>query len=124
VTKDEGKEKVEGLIELFKGSYSEKTASEKRAYNEATVREKFLNPFFDALGWAMASNDVEVEYSQVREDDGSKGKADYRFNLGAGKEFYVEAKSLLKSRGAKQTCYSGSQVRFQRQSSRYHFDRF
>jgi hypothetical protein len=92
VTKEEGKEKVKGLIELFKGSYAEKTASEKRAYNEATVREKFLNPFFDALGWAMASNDVEVEYSQVREDDGSKGKADYRFNLGAGKEFYVEAK--------------------------------
>ncbi|HBL53883.1 MAG TPA: restriction endonuclease subunit M [Syntrophaceae bacterium] len=92
MTKEEGKEKVKGLIELFKGSYAEKTASEKRAYNEATVREKFLNPFFDALGWAMASNDVEVEYSQVREDDGSKGKADYRFNLGAGKEFYVEAK--------------------------------
>ncbi len=92
MTKEEGKEKVKGLIELFEGLYSEKSATEKRAYNEATVREKFLNPFFDALGWVMTSNDVEVEYSQVREDDGSKGKADYRFNLGTGKEFYVEAK--------------------------------
>ncbi len=92
MTREEGKEKVKGLIELFEGLYSEKSAIEKRAYNEATVREKFLNPFFDALGWIMTSNDVEVEYSQVREDDGSKGKADYRFNLGAGKEFYAEAK--------------------------------
>jgi len=67
-------------------------------YNETQVRNEFINPFFEALGWdvinksgyAEAYKDVIHEYSLK-----SKGVAkapDYLFRIGGTKKFFVEAK--------------------------------
>jgi len=39
---------VAGLVERFA---SHREAYRSGAYNEAQLREEFLNPFFEALGW-------------------------------------------------------------------------
>jgi adenine-specific DNA-methyltransferase len=92
MTKEEGRIKLQTLIDNFEYEFVNQPATIRRDYNEATVRAKFLDPFFEALGWDMRGKEAHVEYSQTREDDGSKGRADYFFTLGTGKEFYVEAK--------------------------------
>lgn len=92
MTKEEGRIKLQTLIDNFEYEFVNQPATVRRDYNEATVRAKFLDPFFEALGWDMRGKEAHVEYSQTREDDGSKGRADYFFTLGTGKEFYVEAK--------------------------------
>lgn len=92
MTKEEGRIKLQTLIDNFEYEFVNQPATVRRDYNEATVRAKFLDPFFEALGWDMRGKEAHVEYSQTREDDGSKGRADYFFTLGHGKEFYVEAK--------------------------------
>jgi predicted type IV restriction endonuclease len=44
---------IQELIETFErnlGSYK------SQGYNEANLRQAFINPFFEALGWDMARN--------------------------------------------------------------------
>ncbi|MEI7728790.1 MAG: N-6 DNA methylase [Verrucomicrobiota bacterium] len=63
-------------------------------YDEASLRQEFLNPFFRALGWDMENNaglipqrrEVEVE---SRTDS---GRADYLFRIKAQPRFVCEAK--------------------------------
>ena len=70
------------------------------AYNEAQLRQEFLNPFFEALGWDVANKkDYAVQYREVIHEDsihvrGSpNAKApDYAFRLGGVRKFFVEAK--------------------------------
>ena len=67
-------------------------------YNEAQLRQEFINPFFKALGWDM---DNEQGYAQAYKDvihedsvkiDDSTKAPDYGFRIGGSRKFFVEAK--------------------------------
>jgi len=68
-------------------------------YKEAHVRQEFINPFFEALGWDMANLQGFAEaYKEVVHEDavkmGAATKApDYSFRVGGTRKFFVEAKT-------------------------------
>ena len=68
-------------------------------YKEAHVRQEFINPFFEALGWDMANRqDFAEAYKEVIHEDalkvGAATKApDYSFRVGGTRKFFVEAKT-------------------------------
>jgi type I restriction-modification system DNA methylase subunit len=70
----------------------------KQNYNEAQVRQQFINPFFEALGWDMQNKaGIALAYSDVIHEDaikvgGSTKAPDYCFRIGGTKKFFVEAK--------------------------------
>lgn len=88
MTKDEGLERVKELIEQFENRRKEWRSV---SYKEASVRIDFIDEFFLALGWRKGTGEFKVEKSQDLENE-NKGSADYYFDLGAGKRFFVEAK--------------------------------
>ncbi len=67
-------------------------------YNEAQVRQEFINPFFNALGWDVYNKQGYAEaYKDVIHEDaikiGSAVKApDYCFRIGGTRKFFLEAK--------------------------------
>ena len=70
----------------------------KQTYNEAQVRQQFLNPFFEALGWDMQNKaGIALAYSDVIHEDaikvgGSTKAPDYCFRIGGTRKFFLEAK--------------------------------
>ncbi len=64
------------------------------AYNEAQVRQEFINPFFEALGWDVANKEGSAEaYKDVIHEDAIKvGAPDYCFRIGGARKFFLEAK--------------------------------
>ena len=64
------------------------------AYNEAQVRQEFINPFFEALGWDVADKEGSAEaYKDVIHEDAIKvGAPDYCFRIGGARKFFLEAK--------------------------------
>ncbi len=67
-------------------------------YNEAQLRQEFLNPLFETLGWDMynrsnfAPQYREVIHEDSLEDQGSLKAPDYAFRIGTTRKFFVEAK--------------------------------
>lgn len=67
-------------------------------YNEARLRQEFLDKFFEALGWDVYNKaGVAPEYSDVVIEDsleieGAAKAPDYAFKIGRERKFYVEAK--------------------------------
>ena len=67
-------------------------------YNEAQLRQEFLNPFFEALGWDMynrngyAPENREVIHEDSIDVEGGSRAPDYCFRLGKERKFFVEAK--------------------------------
>jgi hypothetical protein len=67
-------------------------------YNEAQLRQEFLNPLFETLGWDMynrsnfAPQYREVIHEDSLEDEGSLKAPDYAFRIGTTRKFFVEAK--------------------------------
>ncbi len=48
-------------------------AYQSQAYNEAQVRQEFINPFFEALGWDVANKQSYAEvYKDVIHEDAIK----------------------------------------------------
>jgi predicted type IV restriction endonuclease len=91
-----GLEIVRELVERFE---SHKEAYRSGQYNEAQLREEFLNPFFDALGWDIynrkgyASAYKEVVHEDSIRIGGHLKGPDYCFRAGGGhRSFFVEAK--------------------------------
>ena len=79
--------------------FSENRASySASSYNEAQLRQEFLNPFFEALGWDVSNKQGYAEaYKEVIHEDaikiGTATKApDYSFRVGGTRKFFVEAK--------------------------------
>lgn len=70
----------------------------KQTYNEAQVRQEFLDPLFSALGWDMENKNGYAEaYKDVVHEDSlrveGKIKApDYGFRIGGTRKFFLEAK--------------------------------
>ena len=68
------------------------------SYNETQLREEFINPFFEALGWDVRNLEGRAEaYKDVIHEDAIKiGKTtkapDYSFRIGGQRKFFVETK--------------------------------
>ena len=68
------------------------------SYNEAQLRQEFVNPFFKALGWDVDNEQGYAEaYKDVIHEDsikiGASTKApDYSFRIGGVRKFFVETK--------------------------------
>lgn len=86
---------VNKLIERFR---EHEAAYMAPSYNETSLRDDFLDPFFNALGWdlnnssgyAQAYRDVIKEES-LRTSEGVKAP-DFTFRIGGVRKFFVEAK--------------------------------
>ena len=89
-------EVVRELVERFDAN---KDTYRSGQYNEAQLREEFLNPLFEALGWDVYNRKgYAAPYKEVIHEDaikiGGRTKApDYCFRAGGGmRSFFVEAK--------------------------------
>lgn len=86
---------VLALVERFR---EHQDAYRAAAYNEAQLRQEFIDPFFRALGWDMDNTAGHAEaYKDVIHEDalriGAATKApDYCFRIGGTRKFFVEAK--------------------------------
>ncbi len=86
---------IENLIERFDRNRENYLSG---TYNEALLRQDFLNPFFETLGWDMANKAGYAEaYRDVIHEDalkigGATKAPDYCFRIGSVKKFFVEAK--------------------------------
>jgi predicted type IV restriction endonuclease len=68
--KKQSKQKIEFLVQTFHTEKHEKM-------NEAETRLRFINPFFEALGWNILNpKEVRVETPTSRSDS---TRPDYRF---------------------------------------------
>ena len=69
-----------------------------QGYNETQVRQEFINPFFESLGWDVTNKGGDAEaYKDVIHEDaikvGGLTKApDYCFRIGGTRKFFLEAK--------------------------------
>ena len=88
-------EKSSYLIKRFERNIE---AYHNVAYNETQVRQEFINPFFEALGWDVANKAGYAEaYKDVIHEDaiivgGATKAPDYCFRIGGARKFFVEAK--------------------------------
>ncbi len=87
VDKKEAKQKIADLVEKYK---KVKDAGKINKYSEADTKTKFIEPFFEALGWDFRSVDDEVS----KEESISKGRVDYGFRINGIPKLFVEAKKL------------------------------
>lgn len=85
---------IEELVERFKNNYDD---YKKPTYLEAELRNEFINPFFEALGWDVSNKLGRAEFCKevVVENriavQGKKKAPDYCFRCFQPK-FFVEAK--------------------------------
>jgi type I restriction-modification system DNA methylase subunit len=83
------------LVENFEQNLD---SFKSQGYNEATLRQEFINPFFEALGWDIQNKaGIAQAYKDVIHEDsikiGTSTKApDYCFRIGQTKKFFLEAK--------------------------------
>lgn len=77
---------VTQLVEKF---HRDKERFEHPKYNEAQLREEFVNPFFRALGWDLGE---QVLHEAALRSGGTIKHPDYTFLAGARRAFYVETK--------------------------------
>ncbi|MFH0862245.1 MAG: N-6 DNA methylase [Candidatus Altiarchaeota archaeon] len=79
-------------FEKFNQSYT------SQSYNETQLREEFVNPLFEALGWDVRNTSGRAEaYKDVIHEDAIKiGKTtkapDYSFRIGGTRKFFLETK--------------------------------
>jgi predicted type IV restriction endonuclease len=88
----------QAFLDLVRRFNDNKEAYCSPSYNETQLRQEFLNPFFEALGWDIANRQGHAEaYKEVIHEDavkiGTATKApDYSFRVGGTRKFFVEAK--------------------------------
>jgi predicted type IV restriction endonuclease len=86
---------ITALIETFDRNLP---SYKSQGYNEANLRQAFVNPFFEALGWDVSNKAGHAEpYKDVIHEDsikiGGNTKApDYCFRIGGARKFFLEAK--------------------------------
>ncbi len=86
---------ISQLVEHFEQN---RDALRSGRYNEAQLRQEFLNPFFAALGWDMFNEQQfsehykEVIHETSVEVEGAAKAPDYAFRIGGVTKFFVEAK--------------------------------
>lgn len=86
---------IQRLVDHFEAN---KRAYLNPRYNETSLRNEFLDPFFIALGWDVGNKHMHADaYKEVvletsQEVEGSARKPDYVFRAGGFQKFFVEAK--------------------------------
>jgi type I restriction-modification system DNA methylase subunit len=86
---------IRALVERFHRN-SDDYRSQR--YNETQLRNEFLDPFFEALGWDVHNRQGYAEaYKDVIHEDalkigGSTKAPDYSFRVGGTRKFFLEAK--------------------------------
>ena len=94
-TLDSFEKELSRLVEAFGKRLAELKSAD---YNEAKLRDDFLNPFFRALGWDMENcagliqKEREVEIESPTQIGGGRKRADYLFRAGGHDRFICEAK--------------------------------
>lgn len=103
LSREEGKEEVRALVEIYKERRQEYTRGDS-TYNETELRNDFLNPFLIALGWDVFNRrgapqhlrDVVhediVEVEEEAEGELLSKKPDYALRAGGERKFFLEAK--------------------------------
>lgn len=92
---DKAPDVIKNLVERFEKNLS---SYKNQGYNEAQLRQEFINPFFEALGWdvynkggaAPAYKDV-IHEDSIKIASGTKAP-DYCFTLSGRRMFFVETK--------------------------------
>jgi hypothetical protein len=88
------------LVEQFKRNLSQYKSNN---YDEASLRQEFLNPFFRALGWdvenkaGLIPQHREVEIESRTEIAGRQKRADYLFRTDRQDRFICEAKKPVEA---------------------------
>jgi predicted type IV restriction endonuclease len=87
---------VVGLVERFE---ADRKTYRSTAYKEQWVRQDFIDPLFEALGWDVVNKSgvpVGPHRGVIPEDAirvrGATKAPDYGFYIGGTRKFYVEAK--------------------------------
>ena len=81
-------ESIQRLVEKFEAGRAHFTQPD---YNEAQLRQEFVNPFFVALGWDVGDSH-QVLHEAGLKSGGSTKHPDYSFLAGRRRAFYVETK--------------------------------
>ena len=81
-------ESIQRLVEKFEAGRAHFTQPD---YNEAQLRQEFVNPFFAALGWDVGDSH-QVLHEAGLKSGGSTKHPDYSFLAGRRRAFYVETK--------------------------------
>jgi hypothetical protein len=88
----------EVIIKLVENFEQNLDSFKSQTYNEAQVRQQFINPFFEALGWDMQNKaGIAPAYRDVIYEDaikvgGATKAPDYCFRIGGTRKFFLEAK--------------------------------
>jgi len=86
---------INQLVDTFRHNIDTYKSS---AYNEAQLRQEFINPFFEQLGWDVNNEKAHAHaYKDVIHEDAIKIAAatkapDYSFRIGGTRKFFLEAK--------------------------------
>ena len=88
---------VKGLVDKY---HSGRRDYRKQSYNETQLRNDFLDPFFELLGWDIKNNrekptnerEVLLEEPLKFAAQSNTKKPDYTFRLFSERKFFVEAK--------------------------------
>ena len=81
----------DNLYQLVEKFDRDKSQFQQPDYNEAQLRQEFVNPFFAALGWDVGDSKQVLHEAGLR-SGGSVKHPDYSFLAGARRAFYVETK--------------------------------
>ena len=88
--------RIRELVEQF---HRNRDAYRTYGLNETQLRQEYLNPFFEALGWDLANRQGhapayrEVIHEDVVKIGGVEKAPDYSFRIGGTRKFFVEAKN-------------------------------
>jgi type I restriction-modification system DNA methylase subunit len=91
----EAPEAIKELVEKFERNLP---AYKNSGYKEEQLKQEFINPFFEALGWDVSNNSgAAPQYRDVIFEDtikvgGGTKAPDYCFTLAGRRMFFVEAK--------------------------------
>ena len=86
------------IYQLIANFEQNREAYRSGKYNEARLRQAFLDKFFEALGWDVynkngyAPENCEVLIEDSLEIEGTSKAPDYTFRMGRERKFFVEAK--------------------------------
>jgi hypothetical protein len=84
-------QRIKDLVESFKANFSHVQSAD---FNEEDLRNSYLNPFFQELGWDMEDKDAKGPSRDVHYEKRVKAKApDYGFYTDGKLRFFVEAKN-------------------------------
>lgn len=92
MTKEVFKERLLSLIQKFEKDRHHYLSKD---YLEAQVRQDFIDPMFEALGWDIGNRKGLSPFDRevIIEKGETTGRPDYNFRIGGGTKFFVEAKA-------------------------------